>query len=144
MGPADVLAASCREARDEAVAGCAKVEKITVRSGVSGAVGRSGNSDAIPVDGIENIIGGANPAKEIAPYRYVAAAMPYITVGYRDAGVIYIAVCGAGEMAAVFQHNQPAAVAVAAVVSGLSIADIVPAGLLAVFLANPLRVSVAA
>ena len=42
------------------------------------------------------------------------------------------------------QYNQPAAVAVAAVVGGLPVADIVPARLLSVFLANPLGVSVAA
>ena len=47
-------------------------------------------------------------------------------------------------MAAVFQHNQPAAIAVAPVVGRLPVADIIIAGLLSVFLANPLRVSVAA
>ena len=42
------------------------------------------------------------------------------------------------------QHNQPAAVAVAAVIGSLAVADQMPARLLAVFLANPLGVSVAA
>ena len=42
------------------------------------------------------------------------------------------------------QHNQPSAVAVAAVVRRLAVAYIVIAGLLPVLLANPLRIGVAA
>ena len=48
------------------------------------------------------------------------------------------------DVAAVFLHNQPAAVAVAPVVRRLSVPHIVPARLLPILLANPRSISVAA
>ncbi len=96
--------------------------------------------DLIPA-GIKNIIVAGDSAKSISGDLYIAASVPYVVPGCI---IPNVAARRGRDMAAVFQHNQPAAVAVAPIVSRLSVADIVPAGLLAVFLANPLRVSVAA
>ncbi len=143
MRPPDVLTAACGHGNPVVTVYC-----------------RPAWRDNLNIIRIVAIVSDFLPSAEnvCAPYSWVAvivqipgAAQPCKTspvsykMGRRESAAFRVEFIpnGCGSMTPL-QHNQPAAVAVATIISRLPVPHIVPARLLSILLANPLRVSVPA